>query len=133
MRASLSEERFQVWSWVPSPHFRNPHSLSWYKHQILGGFSSLCVPKILSKKFTPMLFLRPGEIRHMECAEVNWEGYWNVPTDKVKMRSVHVVPLPKQAIAILRELEPITGRNSYVIPVSGAVVVQCQKMEFALC
>ena len=68
-------------------------------------------------KFTPMLFQRPGEIRHMEWAEINWEGeYWEIPADKMKMRSAHIVPLPKQAMVILRELEPITGRNPYVMP-----------------
>lgn len=64
-----------------------------------------------------MLFQRPGEIRQMEWAEINWKGqYWEIPADKMKMRSAHLVPLPEQAIEILRELEPITGRNRYVMP-----------------
>lgn len=68
-------------------------------------------------RLTPILFQRPGEIRHMEWAEINWEeAYWEIPADKMKMRFAHVVPLPKQALEILRELEPITGRNRYVMP-----------------
>ncbi len=64
---------------------------------------------------TPMLFQRPGEIRQMEWAEINWaDEYWEIPAEK--MRSAHIVPLPKQALDILRELEPITGRDRYVMP-----------------
>ena len=68
-------------------------------------------------KLTPMLFQRPGEIRQMEWAEINWEeAYWEIPAEKMKMRFAHIVPLPTQALDILRELEPITGRNRYVMP-----------------
>ena len=68
-------------------------------------------------KLTPMLFQRPGEIRQMEWAEISWaDECWEIPAEKMKMRSAHLVPLPKQALEILRELEPITGRNRYVMP-----------------
>lgn len=82
----------------------------------IDGFSG--TPEVRAAlRLTPMLFQRPGEIRHMEWAEINWEeAYWEIPADKMKMRFAHVVPLPKQALEILRELEPITGRNRYVMP-----------------
>ncbi len=68
-------------------------------------------------KLTPILFQRPGEIRQMEWEEINWENeYWEIPADKMKMRFAHIVPLPTQALKILRELEPITGRGRYVMP-----------------
>lgn len=68
-------------------------------------------------RLTPILFQRPGEIRHMEWAEINWEeAYWEIPADKMKMRFAHIVPLPKQALDILKELEPVTGRYRYVMP-----------------
>lgn len=68
-------------------------------------------------KLTPMLFQRPGEIRHMEWAEINWEkGYWEIPAKKMKMGLAHIVPLPKQALDVLKGIEPITGRSCYVMP-----------------
>jgi len=66
---------------------------------------------------TPMLFQRPGEIRHMEWAEINWElEYWEVPAEKMKMRMPHIVPLCSQALSILKALYPITGNGQYVFP-----------------
>ena len=68
-------------------------------------------------KLSPILFQRPGEIRHMEWAEINWvEERWEIPANKMKMRTEHIVPLPSQAIAILKEMGPLTGRGRYVFP-----------------
>ncbi|EQD69672.1 phage integrase family protein, partial [mine drainage metagenome] len=41
---------------------------------------------------------------------------WRIPAHKMKMRAPHIVPLSTQAVAILRELEPLTGRRQYVFP-----------------
>lgn len=68
-------------------------------------------------RLSPYLFVRPGELRHMEWAEINWEeSRWEIPAEKMKMRMQHIVPLCSQALAILRELEPLTGRGKYVFP-----------------
>lgn len=68
-------------------------------------------------KLAPMLFVRPGELRKMEWAELNLEGgLWEIPAEKMKMRQPHIVPLSRQAVALLRELEPVTGRGQYVFP-----------------
>jgi integrase len=68
-------------------------------------------------QLTPMLFQRPGEIRHMEWVEINWEQeHWEIPAEKMKMRQPHIVPLPRQALAILRQLQPLTGYGQYVFP-----------------
>jgi integrase len=66
---------------------------------------------------TPMLFQRPGEMRHMEWGEIDWDQeVWEIPAEKMKMRQPHVVPLPKQALDILRELRLVTGTGQYVFP-----------------
>lgn len=68
-------------------------------------------------KLSPLLFCRPGELRQMEWAEINWdESRWEIPAEKMKMRLPHIVPLCMQALDILRELQPITGRGKYVFP-----------------
>lgn len=68
-------------------------------------------------QLTPMLFQRPGEIRHMEWAEINWDdAVWDIPANKMKMGYAHLVPLSWQSVAILRQLQPLTGSGKYVFP-----------------
>ena len=65
----------------------------------------------------PMIFVRPGELRQMEWAEVDLENaQWNIPAEKMKMKQPHIVPLAEQAVAILRDLQPLTGTGRYVFP-----------------
>lgn len=68
-------------------------------------------------KLAPMLFVRPGELRQMEWSELDLAGaQWNIPAEKMKMKIAHIVPLSKQAVAILQELQPLTGYGRYVFP-----------------
>lgn len=68
-------------------------------------------------KLSPLLFCRPGELRKLEWAEVNWEaGQIELPAEKMKTGEPHIIPLAKQAQTLLRELEPLTGRGKYVFP-----------------
>jgi integrase len=68
-------------------------------------------------KLSPLLFVRPGELRAMEWAEIDFAGkVWRIPAGKMKMREGHVVPLPSQAITVLRDLQPLTGHRRYVFP-----------------
>lgn len=68
-------------------------------------------------KLSALLFVRPGELRHAEWSEIDLEaGEWNIPAGKMKMRQPHLVPLCAQAVTILRELQPLTGRGQYVFP-----------------
>lgn len=68
-------------------------------------------------KLTPHVFQRPGEIRQMEWAEVNFEKkVWTLPAAKMKMRQPHVVPLSSQALAILESMRQLTGKGKYVFP-----------------
>ncbi len=70
----------------------------------------------------PMLFQRPGELRGMAWAELDLDGaLWTIPAARMK-RSVdgkrngdpHLVPLPTQAVEILRKLHPLTGHGALV-------------------
>lgn len=68
-------------------------------------------------RLAPMVFLRPGELRHAEWIEIDLdEREWRIPAEKMKSRALHIVPLSKQAIAILREIRPVTGEGRYVFP-----------------
>ena len=70
-------------------------------------------------KLTPMLLARPGELRHMEWAELDLEsGTWLVPASKMKRRKDHIVPLAEQALGLICRLLPLTGQGRYVFPSS---------------
>lgn len=86
-----------------------------------GGFITLCALKL-----APLFFLRPGELRQAEWAEIDLDkGEWNVPIERLKLRvtektrrkgEFHLVPLAEQAVAVLRELHSLTGASKYVFP-----------------
>lgn len=68
-------------------------------------------------RLSPLLFCRPGELRHMEWEEINWdEEHWELPEGKMKIRRPHIVPLANQSLAILRESQRLTGQGRYVFP-----------------
>jgi integrase len=77
-----------------------------------GHFITKCALRL-----APLLFVRPGELRHAEWSEFNFEtADWRIPAEKMKMRVMHIVPLSIQAISILRELKPLTSQRKYVFP-----------------
>ncbi len=68
-------------------------------------------------KLAPLVFVRPGELRHAEWSEIDLEaGEWRIPAAKMKMDRAHLVPLSKQAITVLKEIQPVTGKSRYVFP-----------------
>ena len=65
----------------------------------------------------PLIFCRPGELRTMKWADVDLDAaQWSYTVSKTK--TAHVVPLSTQAVAILRDLQPLTGHlaGGYVFP-----------------
>lgn len=75
-------------------------------------------------QLSALLFQRPGNIRAMEWTEIDLDGaVWSIPPEKMK-RTVHgktngrphLVPLAPQAVAILKDLHPLTGHGQYVFP-----------------
>lgn len=68
-------------------------------------------------RLAPLLFVRPGELRAMEWAELDLDAAeWRIPAHRMKMREAHVVPLAAQSVAILQELHPLTGRGRFCFP-----------------
>ena len=65
----------------------------------------------------PLVFVRPGELRHAEWAEIDFDAAeWRIPAEKMKSRALHVVPLSTQALEVLCELHPLTGHGRYLFP-----------------
>lgn len=75
-------------------------------------------------QLAPMLFQRPNELRGAAWAEIDLDAaLWTVPAARMKRRKdgkengdPHLVPLPRQAVEILRKLHPITGHGLMVFP-----------------
>lgn len=75
-------------------------------------------------QLAPMLYQRPGNLRMMEWTELDLDAaLWTIPSMKMKRTKVekeqgeaHIVPLPVQAIALLRSIHPITGHGTFVFP-----------------
>ncbi|HZW86418.1 MAG TPA: integrase arm-type DNA-binding domain-containing protein [Gallionella sp.] len=77
-----------------------------------GSFTVRCALRL-----APMVFLRPIELSRAEWSEIDLDkAEWRIPADKMKMKALHIVPLPTQAVAILRELHPLTGAGKYLFP-----------------
>ncbi|MCU7876787.1 MAG: tyrosine-type recombinase/integrase [Candidatus Thiodiazotropha sp. (ex Lucinoma borealis)] len=77
-----------------------------------GSFVTRCALQLAS-----LTFVRPGELRHAEWSEIDLDNSeWRIPAEKMKMSVVHIVPLSTQAVAVLNEINPLTGRGKYVFP-----------------
>ncbi|MDB5745088.1 MAG: phage integrase [Polaromonas sp.] len=75
-------------------------------------------------QLAPVLYQRPGNLSMMEWAELDLDAaLWTIPSMKMKRTKLekeqgaaHTVPLPVQAVALLRSLHPLTGHGKYVFP-----------------
>jgi integrase len=92
----------------------------------LNGYQGTFVVKC-ALRLAPMLFVRPGELRKAEWAEMDLDrAEWRIPIERMKRRQTekkagqgevaHIVPLPRQAVVILQDLHRLTGNGRYVFP-----------------
>ena len=66
-------------------------------------------------KLLMFTFVRTGELIGAKWSEIDWDKEeWHIPKERMKMRRPHIVPLSQQAIAILKELQAITGNKPHV-------------------
>lgn len=74
-------------------------------------------PTQCALRLAPLVFVRPKELRNAEWSEFDIDkAEWRIPAEKMKMGVLHIIPLSKQAIAILEELKPLTGSDKYLFP-----------------
>lgn len=79
-------------------------------HGYQGGLVVRCALRL-----APLLFVRPGELRSARWADIDLDyAEWRFVASKTKQP--HIVPLASQAVAILRELHPLTGHRELVFP-----------------
>lgn len=71
----------------------------------------------IALKLLALTFVRPGEMRAAEWAEFDLKAKeWRIPASRMKMRAEHIVPLSRQAIALLKELQQLTGHSKFLFP-----------------
>jgi integrase len=71
----------------------------------------------LALRLLLLTFVRSIELRGAQWAEIDWDrAEWRIPAERMKMKELHIVPLSKQAVAVLRELERLNGDRTYVFP-----------------
>lgn len=89
---------------------------------IRGCRSGLIVSTAL--KLAPLVFQRPNELAGAEWSEMDLDaGLWSIHSSRMKRRvseklngDPHLVPLSSQAVALLREIQPLTGEGRFVFP-----------------
>lgn len=69
-------------------------------------------------KLAALTFVRPGELRTAEWVDIDLaNAEWRVPAEKTKMRrNIHLVPLSRQAVEVLQELQPFSGHVKFLFP-----------------
>lgn len=69
----------------------------------------------LALQLIPHVYVRPGELRHAEWSEIDLQkAIWTIPAEKMKMRVAHMVPLSRQALAILDDARVLGPHQRYV-------------------
>ena len=83
----------------------------------IDGYDAKTLPIHAALRLLPLVFVRPGELRLAQWEEFDLpKAEWRIPGERMKMRSEHIVPLSTQAVAILKELNPVTGPKGCVFP-----------------
>ena len=97
------------------PAITEPKALGALLHTLWGYQGTFVVRSAL--RLAPYTFVRPGELRKAEWRELDLDGaLWKIPGPRMKGRVEHLVPLSRQAVEVLRELQPLTGCGRLVFP-----------------
>ena len=82
----------------------------------LDGYKGTFVVKC-ALQVQALTFVRPGELRKAEWSEIDLESAtWNIPAERIKTRTPHIVPLSKQTIEIINDLYPLAGDGKFIFP-----------------
>lgn len=69
----------------------------------------------LAMKLLALTFVRTSELIEAQWSEIDFENKrWNIPAERMKMRSAHIVPLSEQAIEVLEMLRPMAGTSAFL-------------------
>jgi integrase len=92
-----------------------PNELPEYLRKLKSYDGSLQTKHAL--RFLLLTFVRTGELRGAQWSEFDFDNAeWRIPAERMKMREQHIVPLSRQAVALLTELRSLTGLWQHVFP-----------------
>jgi len=82
--------------------------------KVIDGYQGSIITRC-ALRLLPHIFVRPGELRTAKWADIDFnKAEWRYLVTKTQTQ--HIVPLSHQSIAILREIQPVTGKDIYVFP-----------------
>ena len=102
---------------APQPrHFASITDPTKVGHLLRAIHAYSATPAVMAAlKLAPLVFVRPGELRTARWADVDLDAaQWRYTASKTE--TPHIVPLSRQAVVILRDLQPVTQRSEYVFP-----------------
>ena len=91
----------------------------------------------LAMKLLMLTFVRPGELRGARWEEIDEDkAEWRIPASRMKMKRDHIVPLSKQALAVIAEIKKLSGdseilfpgRKNFKTPISDVTLIKCLKI-----
>lgn len=83
----------------------------------IDGYQGKSRVVVAALKLLPLVFVRSSELRYAMWEEFDLDaGQWRIPAERMKVSNPHIVPLSRQAVAILHELHPFTGPTGLVFP-----------------
>ncbi|WP_386695867.1 tyrosine-type recombinase/integrase [Lonepinella sp. MS14435] len=100
----------------------NPHITSEEIPQLLADIAKANIEPMTRTliHFQLLTMVRPSEASQAEWAEIDFKKrLWTIPAERMKAREPHAIPLSMQAINLLKQLQPITGRFKYLFPKRG--------------
>lgn len=110
LRGALSPIRSQSYASI-----REPQAIGALLRDIDAYKGNVIVRAAL--RLAPYVFVRPGELRKAEWAEIDLDrAEWRIPAEKMKMRVMHIVPLARQVVEQLRALALYSGGGRYLFP-----------------
>jgi integrase len=91
----------------------------------------------LANRLLALTVVRPGELRAARWIEFEGldspEPLWRVPAERMKMKREHLVPLSRQAVAVLNAVRPLTGRCPLCFRAPGTRTDRCQRTPSGIC
>ncbi len=131
LRFAIDREHPGVVDWAAQLQGQYPNPVSLQKHRAaitdprqvkdlmlaIEGYAEISLLTCLALKFSALTFCRPGEVRHAEWTEFDFDNtLWRIPAEKMKAKQPHLVPLARQTLAVLEQLKSLSGHTRYLFP-----------------
>lgn len=102
------------------PTITDPYDVGELLHRIEASEGRQTYPVALALQLAPYVVLRPGELAGGMWEEINLEkAEWYIKAERMKPGFDHVVPLPRQAVELIKRLHAFSGNGKFMFPSSS--------------